>query len=159
MRLSISILALLGICAALVGCGESESSSDSGAATTIAESSITKPEFVKQANEICERRKNQVVSQSFALSQRKDLPKRQIEQTAGKEVLQPLINAQVQELSELGAPPGDKQEIEAFLTSLSRAVDKVADEGIAGIKESHKVLQPVGDMAYAYGIDECAIGY
>lgn len=148
-------------CAAIAaGCGGQGDSGDgeqSGA--KIEESSISKAEFVRQANTICQRGKERMVGAFLAHRRRSGASSlREAEVGTAEAILQPSIDEQIEEIRELGAPAGDAERLEAFFASMQRAVAEVARRDLR-TRESLPVLQPAGDLALAYGIDQCAYGY
>jgi hypothetical protein len=152
--LLIFVLAL-GVIAS--GCGGgADKDESSNASATIADSSITKAEFVKQANAICKKGKTKLLSAVLSY-QKKHLnePSVNVVPNAAREVIKPELEAQVDEIRSLGAPRGDADEIEKLFTSLLSGVDEIIAKKPPTFSEAERMLQPGGDSARRYGINQC----
>jgi hypothetical protein len=151
---SIGLLFLALAFAALVsGCG-GDSNSDASAA--IPTSSIDKAEFVKQANAICKPGKARLVSAVIAY-QKKHLNEASVKvvPNAARSVIGPELDAQIEQIRDLGAPSGDAAEIEEFFAALQSGVDEIIAKKPPTFDEAERMLQPADDSARQYGIDEC----
>jgi hypothetical protein len=145
--------ASLGLPVLLAGCGGA-----SGASST----SLSKAEFVKRANAICEKARkdggNGLRRYSKQHEQAGSSAEEQAEmQAAGiQAVVLPRIEQQNEELEALGTPAGDHAMLDEYLASLQ----KVATKGTEGapIPETQLVqlFDPSSKAARAYGIEECA---
>jgi len=171
---------VIALVVALGGCGGGDSSSSAttgGEATGTAtqgesggasgkspapSGGLSKAEFVKRANAICEKRKKQSLAKMGAYVKQH---KRGTGGTnaaliveAVKAVFLPGVETQVKEIRALGAPPGDEAEVEDFLTAL--------EEGVAGASEASgspsaafgKSFARSAKLAREYGIDGCVYG-
>jgi hypothetical protein len=135
------------------GCG---GGSDEEENTTISTSSISKAEFIEQANAICKPGKAKLLSEILAY-QKKHLNEASVKvvPNAARKVMKPALQAEVEEIRGLGAPQGDAQEIEKFFTSLLKGVDEIIAKKPPTFEEAERMLQQAGDNARRYGIDEC----
>jgi len=149
-KVLVAVMAAL-VPAAVLGCGGSESSSE----TTVVP--LTKAAYLKQGNQICEKRldeKDEVIKatlEQLSPSERIN-PSSQTLEELGKSALQP-IQKLTDELNELPAPV----EVEA-------AAKKITRELKAGMKRAEADLRHLiqtdpfskaGKAAKAYGFDAC----
>ena len=113
-------VALLALVA--VGCG----SSDDDTGSTESEATLTKAEFVKQANAICKAGNDEIE----AAIEEDGEPKNEAEgEEFIEETVLPAVANQVEEISELGYPEGkDGEEAEAIVASAEENVEE-AEEG------------------------------
>lgn len=84
-----------------------------------------------------------------------DEPSVKVVPNAAREVIKPALHTQIDEIRNLGAPRGDAVEIESFLSSLLSGVDEIIAKKPTTFEEAQLLLQPAGDIARHYGIDQC----
>lgn len=154
-RASLSALAVLVALAALVaGCGGGSDTTDSATVT------LTKTEFVKQGDAICEvaNEGNQAEAEEFAKDNGFELEKaskEQLEEAVGA-VLVPSLEKQAEELDALGAPKGDEKQVEEIIVALEDATGEIEDDPSLVFKA--KTLQKANQLAEAYGFKVCGKG-
>lgn len=165
-RVLLVLAALAAMSALIVGCGSGGDSTTGGSGSTTsgsesAESSgpLTKPEFIRQGDEIClkgnEESKTEV--EEFADEKGFDLekPSKGQSEELVTEVLVPNLERQAEELSALEPPKSDRKEVDAILSSL--------DKAIAGLKKDPSTFgvtslaEPVR-LESAYGFSVCGGG-
>lgn len=152
---SITFLSLaIAIAALAAGCGGGSSSSSSEGG-----GSITKEQFIEKANAICEQDRGNLSKEFTAYLKQHQGKESGEEVLAGmmEALLLPRIEKDLAKLKQLETPPGDKEEIDAFLKAQQKAVNEMANlkrlpEGPAG----EKYLEPASRLAKAYGIKVCA---
>lgn len=137
-----------------------ESSAEGGSgAPEVAESSLSKAEFVKRANALCskERTKNFKQLTVFAGKHAAEgKPESTLLKDLVREVLLPRIEREIAGIAELGAPAGERAQVEAILEAQQKAVDEAAE--LANPKTLAQVesyFAKAGAMAKAYGISTC----
>lgn len=138
------LVAVLGSVVVSVGCG--------GESTDTGEGSISREEFVLQANEICEEHNTflrQAMVEAFD-------PEKRPGDEAGirftKEVWVPDMRAQDKELRSLEWPPDDRAKIDEMLKEILKAADLVeADPELASQGPFDDVTRALTD----YGIGPC----
>jgi hypothetical protein len=153
--LKIRLIALVGAVLALAliaaGCGDDDDTS-----TT----TLTKAQFVKQGNAICEAGNKEIDSEfeQFAdenkIDQSKPPTDAQLEEVA-EEFLLPSISKQIDEIRALGAPEGDEDSVNAFLDSAEAEVEEI--EGDPGLLAGDAFTE-VNKEARAIGLVACAEG-
>lgn len=141
-------LVVVGIAAALSACG---SSSDSTTA-------LTKAEFLKQGNAIC-RKGNKEIGEAAE----KEFPRSggkpseaKLEQFASQTIV-PNIESQVEQISELPAPEGDEEQVDAIVKSAESSVERAAEDPSAMVKQKGEdPFAKTDELAKAYGLTVCA---
>lgn len=134
-----------------VGCGGGDDTTDSSTAT------LSKAEFIKQADAICADadRQGQEEAEEFAKENDFSLEQPTDEQLeeAISAILVPSLNQQAEEISALGAPEGDEEQIEAITTSLEDVAGEIEDD--PGIVINGDSLSEPGELAEDYGLRVC----
>lgn len=151
------IATLLGVVAIVVivaGCG---SSSD----TTTA--SLTKAEFISQANAICKKGNAEVESEFQAYAKKNGLkqneePSKEEGVELAETILTPNVKNQSEELRALGAPSGDEEEITAMLDSLDKGVEEAEADPEALFAGKSEPFKDASQKAQKYGLTACGQG-
>jgi hypothetical protein len=158
---SLRIFALaLTLAAIASGCGNSGDGGEAGAGaetgTAVSTSSISKEELTEQTNSICKPGKAQLLKEVLAY-QKKHLNEASIKVVSdtARKVIKPALEAQVEKIRSLGAPPGGANEIESFLISLLGGVDEIITKKPLTFSAAEGMLRPASDIARRYGIDQC----
>jgi len=152
-RQLMAILAgVVAVAAIVAGCGSGDD----------ATASLTKAEFVKQANAICSKGSDEINKEIQAFVKKKnakkdaagELTKAEISEIAATIVV-PSFDAQTDQLHELGAPSGAEDEITAILDSFDKGVE-------VGERKPETLFNgktnPFGDTAKKateYGLEGC----
>lgn len=151
-KASLAALAVLVALAALVaGCGGGDDTTDE---TTV---TLTKTEFIKQGDAICKEANedNEAEAEEYAEENGFTLEKaskEELEEAVG-DVLVPSLERQADELSELGAPEGDEEQVEEIIVALEDATAEIEDD--PGAVFSGKTLDKPEKLAGAYGFKVC----
>jgi hypothetical protein len=148
------VLAVLGVLAAalLSGCG------GDGDSSATAES-LTKAQFVKQADGICAKynRKGesqvQKVVESFNLDQGE--PDQDVVAKGVAAVAVPILEEQIEELRALPVPDGEEQEVALILERQEQSLEKVEDEPL--FRVSGNPYEELNEPAADYGLVECSL--
>jgi hypothetical protein len=147
MAIAISVLALAAVVA---GCGGGDDTSGSSA-------TLTKAQFIKQADAICGDANKQSQKDAEAFAEKNDftLEKASEEQLedAISAVFVPSLNQQVEELSALGAPDGDEEQVEAITDALQDAATEIKDDPSTVL--AGKALAEPAKLANDYGLKVC----
>lgn len=150
-RASLAALAALVVLAATVaGCGGGDDSDTSG-------DSLTKAEFIKQGDAICEKANEQSEAEAEKFAKENDFKlerptKEQLEE-AVSEILVPNFKRQVADLKALGVPEGDEEQVEEMISSLETAADEIEDDPSLVFEE--QVLKEPAQLAKDYGFEVC----
>ena len=143
----IGVLSVLIAGLVIAGCG----SSDSSTTTTAA---LSKADFVAQANAICDKgnaQTQQLANQTFTNNK-----PTQAQITAFTTGQVANIQAQIDQITALGAPSGDEQTVSQMLDLAQQDVDKLKNDPSAA-KDNHLFDNFVA-VAHPYGLTTCAKG-
>jgi hypothetical protein len=160
------VLAIVGVLSALLlaaGCGSDEgdaTGSSGGGEVTVETGSLSKAEFVKQVSAICTKSREQLQRQVAAfLEERNNNPAKPSEGSAEVEFLEetylPGYEQQIDEVSAIGAPAGDEEQVAAFLQAMQDWIDRAAAEPEA-FTAGELSLDRAAKLAKAYGFKNCA---
>lgn len=153
----IGLLAAVVATAALVaGCG---SSSDTSSTESESSSSITKAEFVKQANSICENSEEEGEAEVEAFLEEEEVnqneePSEEVQESLVEEVVTPNISAQLEEIRALGFPEGsDGEEAESIIESAEEDLEEIEEEPSALFNSG--TFAQTNKEAREYGLTVC----
>ncbi len=151
-----AIAGALIVALAVAGCGDSDSDNGGGGGGETV--TLTKVEFIKQADAICEKGNEAIEdgADKFAKDNDVDIEKPTDEQKEEVivEVVAPELRQQGEEIGELGAPEGDEEKVEAIVTSLEGAADELESEP-ANLYEGKNPLDEASKLAGEYGFKVC----
>jgi hypothetical protein len=145
------LAAVVAISMIVVGCGGGDDSTDSA--------SLTKAQFVKQADAICTEgdKQNEKEFEDFAkehnLSEGKE-PSKAVQEEAVQEIVVPGVRQQIEEIDDLGAPKGDEAKIEDVVTSVEEGLDELEEDPTLLFKGKNP-LEKGSTLAREYGMAKC----
>jgi len=140
---------------AIVGCGESD---DSG--VTVETGALAKSQFIKQADKICEKelaifeRKIAAFLKENEGEPPQDSPKRAAD--ALEAIIAPSFERQIEEVSDLGAPEGDEEQISSILISMQEALDRGRSDPLKFVN-SKDPFASARKQAKEYGFQTCGV--
>jgi hypothetical protein len=161
MRGPIALLAgVLAAALILAGCGGggSDSSTASGGSDSTT-APLDKAAFIAKADAICsaggEKAQSEFVTftKENKVAKGKELTTAQWEEI-GTGVLVPALQAQADEIRQLGIPAGDEVQVEAFLEGVDEAVEKL-EENPQTAKSPSTVLADAHEAIDGYGFKVC----
>lgn len=141
-------LVAAGMTLALSACGSSDET------TTTA---LSKAAFLKQGNAICRKGNEEIgkaAEKEFPQSGGKPSNKK-LEQFASDTII-PNIEGQVQQISELPAPEGDGEQVDAIVEEAEASLETVKEDPSLMIKDSEDPFAKTNELANAYGLTVCA---
>lgn len=132
---------------------------DGGAAAPVGTSNLTKAQYVKRVNALCKR--NEKKQSEAVLAYREENPETLEEGGGGfegslQEVYLPMKEEELEELRAIGAPVGDEDKVEAFLTAFEDFVRAAKDLEGAPSGAVNRLAIRAGKLAVNYGLRECA---
>ncbi len=158
MTKRIANILLCSLAAALImsGCGGSDSS-------------LTKAEFIKQADAIClkEQKVKAAALEAYLLKvgvgPGKPMTLAQAEYQT-KKVLMPPIRSMAEQINDLGAPDGEEDKVEAILTGVEQAIETSEKEAETRRKTGkvgayNDPFEEVAKLSQRYGFNTCFINY
>jgi hypothetical protein len=151
----LAILAAVAAIALIVaGCGGGDDS------TTEGDASLTKAEFVKQADGICKEANSELTVEFQKFSKENNLPegkeptKEQGEELV-EEVLIPNVQQQSEDIRELGAPSGDEDRVAAILDALDQGIEEAEEDPAALLDAQDDTFDKANELAADYGLKVC----
>lgn len=152
-RLIAMLAGLVAIAVIAAGCG----SSDDGTDETSAE--LTKVEFIKAGDAICKKGSEQIEEEADAYAKENDVDTRNPSKDDQEEVIAtvvvPSLQAQADELSELGAPSGEEDDVAAIITALETGAEEIADDPASLMEAGGGPLGKANELANEFGFEEC----
>jgi hypothetical protein len=149
------LAALLALVLAALGCGS--------------DSSLTKAEFIKQADVICKKAddKKTAALEAYLLKIGTGIGKpmtRAQSEYQVKKVLMPPIQAGAEEVSELDAPDGEEEKVNAILSGVEKAVKESEEEAGHPQKSTtgpafNDPFANVAKLSQEYGFKTCYVNY
>ncbi|HEV2858409.1 MAG TPA: hypothetical protein VGW80_08410 [Solirubrobacterales bacterium] len=124
---------------ALAGCGGSDEGATAGTAAT-----LSKAEFLKKANAICERGTDRIDAAYGRAGEHvpKGAENEDFMNEAAARIVIPVRREELRKIRALGLPAGNEETIEAFLVALK--------EGIERGERNHPSLRASGGASYAF---------
>lgn len=155
------MVALMVVSAAVLvaaGCG---GSGDDTASSAAPKAALTKAEFIKRADKICEQ-VDEIQKKAYRnfLS---DYPDAEVGQALREdlvlEVGLPPIRSQVKLLDELPVPQGDEKEIKAIVEGMEEAVETAEEVPnlLVNLQSGAGPFTKVGKLAREYGFKACSL--
>lgn len=146
-------LALAALVAFAAGCGSG------GSDSTESTASISKADFLKQANAICEEGNENINAKFEEFTKENNLseteePPKEVQEEAIEEVLIPAINTQIEEIRALGTPEGDEGELEEVFSSEEGVLEEAEEEPTI-LFENTATQKEANKVAREYGLTVC----
>jgi hypothetical protein len=149
-RASLAVLAaLVALAAVVAGCGSDSETTES----------LTKAEFIKRADAICEKNEGKVTSEFEDYAEEKGWsegkePSKEQQEEALVDVVGPNVQAQVDAIRELEAPEGDEETIDEMLTAVEEGVEDL-EENPGQLTSGKNPLAEGSKLARDYGLEKC----
>lgn len=147
----LAVLAAAAVMALLAGCGGDDGET----------ASLTKAQFVDQANAICKeviKEKNDLVNELFEQYQKEGKSLELEPKEAGEvaaEALPPVADLP-DKLRELGTPEGDEEQVEAIADSYEQGVSEM-EEDPGRIYAANYPFKKGDELAEKYGLNACKL--
>jgi hypothetical protein len=145
--------ALTGTMLLASGCGSSDESADNGGVTVEA-GSLSKAEFIKQVEAICRKDRKRFEAKLAQLSREKRGKPSTEAGVLVDRAVRPVYEREVDEISSLGAPKRDADDVAAILSTMQRTLEDAGDDPsrfVTGVQFSAPAK-----LAERYGLDGCA---
>jgi hypothetical protein len=156
----IALLAIVLAAALIVaGCGGGGSDSTATGSDGDSSASLSKAEFIKEADAICKEGGKQAQSEFAAFLKESKIPEGKEPTDAqweeiGTQILAPVLQQQVDEIRQLGTPAADEAQIEIFLEGVDKAVEEVEEKPVIA-KEPSELLADAHRTIKGYGFKVC----
>jgi hypothetical protein len=161
------IVLLAGVLAAvliLAGCGGGGSDDSTTTTSDASTPSLSKADFIKRADAICEAGNKRTQSEYAAYAEEKKLSSKNEPTPAqyaevSDEIQVPAFKRQAEELRALGAPTGEEAKVTAMLDALDAGIEEVEEADPRKALESTSSMFVEADkLAIAYGLKVCGNG-
>lgn len=142
---------ILGLSLALTGCGGSDDD-DKGSDDPTTAASITKPDFIEQADGICKAGNATLDAAAQALG---DTPDQAAVEAFVTSSAIPTVQGEHDSIEALGTPEGDEDAISAMLDALQKGIDDLKADPGAIMTATESPFADADQLAVAYGLKEC----
>jgi phosphosulfolactate synthase (CoM biosynthesis protein A) len=156
------IAALFGVLAiALVGgCGGGDDSGSTGGEGSDSGSSLTKAEFIKQADKICEEGNESINNEAEEFAEENEIdtenPTTAEQEEVVSDVVAPGIRDQAEKISDLGAPSGEEDEVTAIIEAVEGGADEVEASPETIVEGTGAgPFEEANELANEYGLKVC----
>lgn len=153
----IQSLIVAGVIVLAIGCGEGGSNEGAASSrTAVSQNALSKGEYLETAQKICERERADVLKNLGSYQRQYGaLDPTDVGPKAVREILLPEFNDEIDALWELGAPSGDRADVEAFLVAKQRAVDAVNRRSLSSNADLYAAFKRADEGARSVGLDRC----
>lgn len=152
-RLPFILIAIFCAATMAAGCGGSDASGESGQ-TPITTSSLSKPAYLKKANEVCRGGIYRIFNYRQPAKKRSE---REIEEATIAKGLIPALRYISDGIQDLGAPQGDEAQVEAIVVAFGDAAVRIEESGVSSYPQAEKLLAHSSELAGNYGLQECVL--
>ena len=149
----LTVTAIVAAVALLSACGEKDEE------TTTTTPSLTKDQFVREANRICKRefdRVERAAKQFFADAPAgKEAPPSELEEF-GKKTVYPAVEAVIARIRALGAPSGEEEEVAEYLDEFQSGLDELKQDPTQIARGgTAPAFEKSDKLASELGLDDC----
>lgn len=138
--------ALLVLVFAFAGCGGGNESTSNGA--------ISKADFLKQANAVCDKQNAVIERAAKQLAEGKGKPSRAAQIRFASATVVPSMEAEIAALESIGYPAEDEEAIETFLAEAENALREVKKEPMV-LSNGPGPFAGADKFASTYGLSAC----
>ncbi len=153
LRLLVPLATALAVALVVAGCGSSDDTSST-------EASLTKAEFVKQADAICTQGSKDINAEFEEFTKEKGIsetkaPAKDVQEEAVESILIPSISSQVEEVKALGTPEGDEGEVEALIAAEEEVLEEGEEDPVSLLEGGSAKEKEANKLATDYGLTAC----
>ena len=144
------------IALSLVGCG----ADDEAVTEPVEPPTISKPEFLAEADRICRSGDSQIEAigdDLYSDVERGERPSPGEVRRFATAVIVPRIESEITAIRALGAPEGDEREVDAILRATEDGVREIKRDPEGIVDGPPAGLRRAGDLASRYGSKECGV--
>jgi len=149
-----SIFAALIVGLLIAGCGEE---SDEGGFSPIVSDPLSKVEFLRQSDEICNSTESQIEAAADDLITAKEEPSPEQVEEVAIGIVVPALEAEVAAIGALGAPEGDEEQVQAILDATEAGIAEIEADPAALLEGVPESLREAEMLAREYGSQQCGI--
>jgi hypothetical protein len=158
-RLILFLTGALTIGLIVTGCGDSDSDTngDTNGGST---ASLTKAQFIKQADAICKAGSKEIEDETEAYAKENGIdvskePTDKQKEELVVEVIVPNIAGQADKIGALGAPSGEEDQVDEILTGIETAAAETSDDPSIVISGKEGAFADVNKLAQDFGLEVC----
>lgn len=137
------------------GCGGEDS--DESEFSPVVSDSLSKVEFLRQADEICLASESQIEAAADDLVTSEEPPDPAEVERVAVDIVVPSLESEVAALRALGAPEGDEERVEAILSATEEGIAAIEDDPRGLLDGIPKPLAEAQKLAEQYGSRQCGI--
>jgi hypothetical protein len=147
----IVLVALVAVAAIVAGCGSDDSETTA---------SLTKAQFIKQADAICKKEDAKVEGEFKSFAKENGIPlNKEPNPEQGEElveeILVPNVRNQSEAIRDLGAPSGEEEKVTELLDSLDEGIEVAEEDPGALFDSKSDPFAKVNELARDYGLEVC----
>ena len=141
----------------LPGCGGGDEGATASDGVVTTAPSLTKAEYVKQANAICEDVYSEITREYEAFYEAEKRTEAELDKKAGEVVTPNLVKLE-KRLKAQGAPPGQEQKVEKIILALRAGIER-AEEDVSTTRGAHGefAFEKPYKLMWAYGLNRCGL--
>lgn len=132
-------------------------SSDSSEAPSAKPTSESKAEFTARANELCEKRRNEIKKKSgeiFTSAQESGGSPEAALNSLIEDAVVPGLEGEIEELQELGVPEGNEDQVEEIIAAIESMLASAREDPQAFVKNPAE-FNAANKVAVRYGLEAC----
>jgi len=149
VREQFSVLMFIVTVALIAGCGSSNTTSTS---------SLTKAEFIKQADAICLKSTKGIEADFSSFAKERGSFKNAASSKSMAEfsssTILPALSSEAEKLRALGAPGGEEDDVDAILTPFEVGIEERENAGVSGHGANPEIAK-ANKLAAEYGLKVC----
>lgn len=162
----LAVMGILAVAALFAGCGSSSGDSTNASATegasettavAIPSGPLTKAEFIKHADQICQagvkKKEDAVLSLAQLAAESGKPPSASALEKVATVVILPTYTETLEQLSQLSAPKGDEATVEDVIKRYEADLETAKAEPLKATKEN--LFRDANDAGDAYGLTSC----
>lgn len=157
IRYGMLLACALAVVALSAGCGSSSGSSGSENQVTI--SSVSKEQFKSKAETVCESGSKQIELDYAAFIKEQgnvQNPSKAVFEELVAAVVTPNVEREIKEISEIGAPNGDVDKVQAIVDTRQESIALAEADPEAVVQNPKKIFAKASKTASEYGLPACA---
>jgi hypothetical protein len=147
----------LALALLLPGCGGGEDGATASDGVVTTDSSLSKADYVKRANAICEDVYSEITREYEAFYEAEKRTEAELDKKAAEVVTPNLVKLE-KRLKALGVPPGQEQQVEKIILALRAGIER-AEEDVSTTRGAHGefAFEKPYKLMWAYGLNKCGL--
>jgi hypothetical protein len=159
-RLIAAFFGVLAIAVVGAGCGSSSSDSSGSGGEESSASTLTKSEFIKAADAICEESNEAIEGEANEFAEENGIdtekPTEAQQEEVISQVVAPAIRAQAEEINSLAAPSGEEESVEGIVEAVEAGAEEAEDEpGVLLSEKGGGPFEEANELANEFGLKVC----